>query len=505
MTTTAPPPRLDPQIRRLAVVVLAGTIMTVLDTTIVNVAINDLGRDLHTSLSTIQWVLTGYTLALSMTIPLTGWAVRRFGARRVWLAALLAFGAGSLLCGVAWSVGSLIVFRILQGAGGGALLPVGQTMLAQAAGPERMGRVMSVVAIPAMLAPVLGPVLGGVILDHLAWRWLFFVNAPVCGVAVALAARWLSSDHGGSDVRVRLDVIGLVLFSPGLAALVYGLSEAGNGAGLASSRVLAWVSAGVVLLVAGVVHAGRAQAGAALIDVRLFTRRAFLLPTAGAFCYGVGLFGVVVLLPLYFQLIRGAGSLEAGLRLAPLGLGAMLTMVVSGRLADRYGARWIAAGGVLTVVAALAVCTGVTGGTSLPLLLGVVFVIGLGHGLVTPPLMAAAFRGLDRSQAPAASTAANVVLRVGTAIGPAVLAVVLQSAIRERVPGAAGTLADAGRAVASGGADALAGAFGEGFRWAAAALVAALVLVLAIPGVRPVPRPEPEEGGPAGPPAAPDA
>ncbi|TQS44670.1 DHA2 family efflux MFS transporter permease subunit [Cryptosporangium phraense] len=504
MTTSTA--RLDPQLRSLALVVLAGTIMTVLDTTIVNVALNDLGRDLHTSLSTIQWVLTGYTLALTMTIPLTGWAVRRFGARRVWLAALFAFGLGSVLCGVAWSVGSLIAFRVLQGVGGGALMPVGQTMLAQAAGPDRMGRVMSVVAIPAMLAPVLGPVLGGAILDHLAWRWLFFINAPVCVVAVALAVRWLSSDHGGSDVGVRLDVIGLVLFSPGLAALVYGLSEAGNGAGLSSSRVLAGVSAGVVLLVAGVVHGARARAGAALIDVRLFTRRSFLLPTAGMFSYGVGLFGVMVLLPLYFQLIRGAGSLEAGLRIAPLGLGAMATMAVSGRLADRYGARWIAAGGVAVVGGALLVCTRLSATTSLPLLLGVVLVIGVGHGLATPPLMAAAYRGLDRSQAPAASTAGNVVLRLGTAIGPAVLAVVLQSAIRDRVPGAAGTLADAGRAAATGGADALAGAFGVGFAWAAGALAVALALVLAIPRVvRPAAPPEPAAGRPADPSAAPAA
>ena len=202
---------------------------------------------------------------------------------------------------------------------------------------------MAVGAVPAMLAPVLGPVLGGLIVGHLTWRWLFLVDVPVCAVAIALAVRLLSSDDVRPDVRIRLDVIGLVLLSPGLAALVYGLSEAGNGAGLASTRVLVAVATGTALLVAGVAHAAR-RGAAALVDVRLFTRRSFAFPTAGLFAYALGLFGVMVLLPLCFQLVRGAGSLEAGLRPAPLGIGAVLTMAVSGRLADRYGPRWIAAG-----------------------------------------------------------------------------------------------------------------------------------------------------------------
>jgi EmrB/QacA subfamily drug resistance transporter len=479
-TAPAKPAGLDPQLRKLALVILFGTIMTVLDTTIVNVALNDLGRDLHSSLSTIQWVITGYTLALSMTIPLTGWAVRRFGGRTVWLVSLVLFGAGSVLCGLAWSVPALIAFRVLQGIGGGALMPVGQTMLAQAAGPNRMGRVMAFIAVPAMLAPVLGPVLGGVILDNLAWRWLFFVNIPVCVIAVALAVRFLPKGAHRPDVAVRLDTLGLLLFSPGLAALVYGLSEAGNGAGLASVKVVASVAVGAVLLLAGVLHAVR-RAGQALIDVRLFRRRSFAVPVGAFFFYGIGLFGAMILLPLFFQLVHGASSLEAGLRVAPLGLGAIGTMTISGRLSDRYEPRIIAGGGVLTVVLGLLACTQVTASTSTVLLAVVVFVIGLGHGLTMPPLMAAAYRGLDRSEAPAASTASNVVLRVGTAIGPALLAVALQSAIRDRVPGASGSLADASRAVANGAANQIAQAFGTGFWWATAAGVIALVLVLTIP------------------------
>jgi EmrB/QacA subfamily drug resistance transporter len=471
---------LDPQLRNLALVVLFGTVMTVLDTTVVNVALNDLGRDLHASLSTIQWVVTGYTLALSMTIPLTGWAVRRFGSRTVWLISLLLFGGGSVLCGLAWSVPALIGFRVLQGVGGGALMPVGQTMLAQAAGPDRMGRVMSFIAIPAMLAPALGPVLGGVILDQLAWRWLFYINVPVFAVAIVLAFRLLPRREERPGAAARLDTRGLLLFSPGLAGLVYGFSEAGNGAGLTSAKVLVFVLGGAALLVAGVLHA-ISRGENALVDVRLFRGRSFAVSVGAFFCYSMGLFGAMILLPLYFQLVHGASSLEAGLRVAPIGVGAIVTMAISGRLADRYGPRWIAVPGVALVALGLGACTQLGAGTSEAFLLVAVFVIGLGHGLTAPPLMAAAYRGLSRAAAPAASTASNVAIRVASAIGPAVLAVVLQSAIRHRVPGAAGTLADAGRAVAGGAAGQVAEAFGIAFGVATAATAAALALTFLIP------------------------
>ena len=178
----------------LAGVVILGTIMTVLDLTVVNVAIPTLGRDLGASIPAIQWVMTGYMLAFATVIPLTGWAAERFGARRAWIFALLLFLAGSVLAGAAWSIGSLIAFRVLQGLGAGMILPIGQTILAQAAGPQRMGRVMSVIGVPMLLAPVFGPLLGGAIIGAASWRWIFFINLPVGagrrGGGAPAAARW---------------------------------------------------------------------------------------------------------------------------------------------------------------------------------------------------------------------------------------------------------------------------------------------------------------------------
>src|SRR5213596_1121208 len=186
--------RLGREVWIVAAVVIVGVIMSILDTTIVNVALDTLSRDLHSPLSTIQWVSAGYLLALAMVIPLTGWLSERFGSRRIWMLSVAVFGIGSALCGAAWSAGSLIFFRVLQGFGGGMIMPVGMTILAQAAGPQRMGRVMGIIGVPMLMGPILGPVLGGLLVEYTSWRWIFFVNVPIGIVGLFMAARLLPRD-----------------------------------------------------------------------------------------------------------------------------------------------------------------------------------------------------------------------------------------------------------------------------------------------------------------------
>src|SRR5882724_3567650 len=269
VTTTGRGEGLSREILVLAGVVILGTIMTVLDLTVVNVAIPTLASDLGASIPAIGWVMTGYMLAFATVIPLTGWAAERFGARRAWIVALLLFLAGSVLAGAAWSIGSLIAFRVLQGLGAGMILPVGQTILAQAAGPQRMGRVMSVVGVPMLLAPIFGPVAGGAIVDQVSWRWIFFVNLPV-GVAALVAAQRLLPE-GKPQGRARLDLLGLALLSPGLAVFVYGMSEAGTRGGFLNGTTIVAAAAGVMLVALFVAHARR-RGREALIDVSLFLR-----------------------------------------------------------------------------------------------------------------------------------------------------------------------------------------------------------------------------------------
>ncbi|MFC4589495.1 MDR family MFS transporter [Sphaerisporangium corydalis] len=477
-TTEEAPTGFDPALKRMALVVALGAIMTILDTTIVNVAINTLGRDFDTSLSTIQWVITGYTLALSMTIPITGWVVERFGAKTMWLTSLTLFIAGSLLCGIAWSAPSLIAFRVVQGIGGGLLMPVGQSMLAREAGPQRMGRAMAVIAVPGMLAPVLGPVLGGGILDHLAWRWLFYVNVPFCAIALLLAIRLLPKDE---DRRAdsRLDGVGLALLSPGLAATVYGLSQVGEGDGLTGAGALAGLGAGLVLIVSFVVWSLR-RGERALLDLRVFRYRGFLLAVGTLVLYSAAIFGVLVLTPLYYQIMRGASALDAGLLLAPLGVGAIITMPLAGRFTDRLGSRGIGMTGVAVATAGTLALTQIDAATAVPVLAVALFVVGLGHGLILPSMSAAFYQGMPKTSIPAATTVSNIAIRVASSLGVAMLAVVLQIRLRSGVPGSDGTLADA----AAHGADAAGAvtqAFSGSFWWAVALGALALVPATLIP------------------------
>src|ERR687888_211122 len=230
--------RIEPHVWRIAAVVVIGAILSILDTTIVNVALDTLSRDLHSSLADIQWVATGYMLALAAVIPVSGWAAARFGAKRLWIASVILFTLGSVLCGLAWSTGSLVAFRVLQGIGGGMIMPVGQMVLTRAAGPARLGRVMSVVGVAMILAPIFGPTIGGLIIDNLDWRWIFYVNVPIGGIAVVMGLRMLPEVEEGVH-RTRLDRIGLALLSIGFPLVVYGLAEVGQRGTLAS--VQAWL------------------------------------------------------------------------------------------------------------------------------------------------------------------------------------------------------------------------------------------------------------------------
>jgi EmrB/QacA subfamily drug resistance transporter len=476
--------RLDRELLVLGAVVVIGTIMAILDATIVNVAIPTLGRDLHASISTIQWVMTGYLLALASAMPLVGWASGRFGAKRVWIASLLLFMAGSALAGTAWSIEALIVFRVLQGLGGGLLLPVGQTILAQSAGPQRIGRMMSLVGIPMLLAPIFGPVVGGAIIDQASWRWIFLGNLLVGVVAVLLAWRLLPDTPRRRGEG--LDLRGLALLSPGIAVFVYGMSEAGTAGGFGAGRALAGITLGLALVALFVWHAWR-RGRAALIDLSLFRRRGFAAAAGTNLVLGIGLFGALILLPLYYQIVRGERPLATGLLLVPQGIGAALAMPVAGRLTDQLGARRVIPVGIALALVGTAVYTQVGASTSYVLLASALFVIGLGGGATIMPSMAVAYQAVPRAAVAQATSAINVIQRIAGSVGTALLAVVLQRSIAASLPGHAGgigalaALSQQGRAQV---AAALADAFGAAF-WVALALgAAALLPALLLPRIR---------------------
>jgi EmrB/QacA subfamily drug resistance transporter len=353
-------PRIEPHVWRIAIVVILGAIMSVLDTTIVNVALDDLSKDLNSSLDSIQWVVTGYLLALAAVIPVTGWAARRFGSRRLYQIALVAFTIGSALCGLAWSSGSLVAFRVLQGVGGGMLMPIGQMVLVKAAGPRNLPRVMAAIGVPIILAPVFGPTLGGLLLEHAGWQWIFLVNVPIGAIALVTALRLLPRDQ--PEEAGKLDLIGLVLVATGLVGVTYGLAESGSAGSLTDVRVLAPVLIGAALITAFVLRALRIPAP--LLDMRLYKDKAFAAASLTTFCLGAALFGAMILMPLYFQTVRGEDAVTTGLLLMPQGIGAAIAMRLSARATERFGGGMTAlGGGILTVVATVPFVL-IGGGTS---------------------------------------------------------------------------------------------------------------------------------------------
>jgi EmrB/QacA subfamily drug resistance transporter len=419
--------RIETHVWRIAIVVILGAIMSVLDTTIVNVALDTLAKDLHTSLDGIQWVVTGYMLALAAVIPVTGWAANRFGSRRLYLISLVLFTAGSALCGFAWSSGTLIAARVLQGLGGGMLMPIGQMILVKAAGPRNMAKVMSAIGVPIILAPVFGPTLGGLLVEHAGWQWIFFVNLPVGVAAVFAALRLLPRDEGNRALAGKLDAIGLGLVASGLVGITYGLAQSGSAGSLTASPVLVPLLAGLALVAAFVVRALRIDRP--LLDVRLYANKAFAAASVTMLALGAALFGAMVLMPLYFQLVRHEDAVATGLLLAPQGIGAAFAMFLSGRVTMRLGGGLTSLiGGAIAVVATIPfVLIGAT--TSFWLIGAAMVARGFGIGMSMMPSMTAAYAVLRPDQVNDATPQMNVLQRVGGSIGTAILTVVLQSGI----------------------------------------------------------------------------
>ncbi|NHC13231.1 DHA2 family efflux MFS transporter permease subunit [Motilibacter deserti] len=483
---------LDRRLLLIASVVVLGSVLVILDATIVNVALQALATDLEAPLTTIQWVVTGYTLALATVIPLSAWTIDHFGAKRTFLASIFLFVLGSALAGAAWNVESLIALRVLQGFGGGLLSPVGMTILTRAAGPARVGRVMAVMGVPMLLGPICGPILGGWLVDDFSWRWIFFINVPVGALAIFLAAKVLDRDE--KQAAYSIDWLGVVLLSPGLAAVIYGFAKSGEEGTFLHAQVLVPVLLGGAALAAFVVHALHREAP--LVDLRLFANKVFTAATSTLALLVVSVFGGMLLLPLYLQVVRGESAMDTGLLLAPQGLGAMVAMPLAGTLADRTGVGRIVPFGLAAVAASFLGLTQIEGDTSYWLLAALLFLMGLGMGFSMMPTFTGAMQTLRRVDVANASTALNIVQQVAASVGTAVLSVLLARAIADRTGGGGGigesaAVTDEQRAQA---APLLAEAFGSTFWWALALVVVAFVVATVLLPKR---KPAPVDEGPA--------
>jgi EmrB/QacA subfamily drug resistance transporter len=454
---------LPPKVRLALLALIVGGVAAILDSTMVILALNTLVTQLHSTYSTIQWVTTGYLVAMAVAIPTTGWAERRWGGKRVWMAALLLFVLGSVLCALAWDDVSLIAFRALQGFAAGLIFPLLQTLAVRAAGGHASSRLMATVSLPIALGPILGPVIGGVILNWLSWRWLFLVNVPVIAVGLALAWRFLADDRPALDApRPPLDVIGLALLAPGLATILLGLSNLSEDGSLEHAGVLGWLLVGIALLAAFVVWALRPRDRPPIVDIRLLRLRSLGSASAVLFTAGAAMYAAMFLLPLYYQELRGETVLHAGLLLIPQGIGSLAARLVVGRLVDRFGARAVTVAGFLLAAGATVPFTFATPHTSLWWLGALLLIRGLGIGVVLIPPMSIAYQDVPMAGVPHATMNTRIAQQVGASFGTAIVAVALQSLLEH------GTTA----------------AFQGAFRWAVGISVVAVLPALALPGAR---------------------
>ncbi|WP_166998450.1 MDR family MFS transporter [Paramicrobacterium fandaimingii] len=422
-TTTSP----TQSTGKLLTALIVGGITAIFDTTIVAIGLHTLTERLDAPISTIQWVSTGYLLALAVAIPFVSWAQEKFGGKRLWLFALGLFVLGSILCACAWNAESLIAFRVVQGLGGGIMFPLMQTLAMQNVAPTAMARTMAVVGLPIALGPILGPVLGGIVLHWLDWQWLFLINVPLGVAGLVLAAIVINADHPHrGTTSQRLDFAGAALLVPALAGLLYGLSNVHAEGGFSRIDVFLPCVAGVVLLVAFVGWAIR-RAGTALIDVRLLAQRSVRASSITLSFLGATLFASTFLLPLYFQSLRGADVLTAAVLLIPQGVGTFLARLIAGKLVDALGARLVAVVGFLIIAAATIPFALADANASVWLLGITLFIRGFGLGVVLIPVMTVAYIDIRKDQMPHASAITRIVQQLGGAFGTALVAVVLSA------------------------------------------------------------------------------
>lgn len=409
--------RIDPAVWKVAMVVSIGSFMSQMDATLVNVSLASIGHELDASLAAAQWIVSGYLLAMALTLPLNGWLVDRLGAKRLYLWCFSTFTVASMLCGAAQTIGELIGARVFQGLVAGVLAPMAQMMIGRVAG-KQMERVMGYATLPILLGPILGPVLAGAVLAHARWPWLFFINVPVGALGVALAARLLPRDERAAGRRA-FDSPGFALISPGLVALVYGLQHAAHGVGRWS------LIAGAALLAGFVRHSLRRSA-TALIDVRIFANRTFRTAALTQCFASAILFGRVFVVPLYLIAGCGLSASQAGWPVASIGVGMMGSFALLGFLTARFGCRAVAAGGAsLALLGALALMWMSSHAYSAPWTFVCLFVSGVGQGTISVPAIAASYASMPKARLATANTALNVVQRMGGPVATTLLAMVM--------------------------------------------------------------------------------
>ncbi len=427
--------KLDPipkGIMNVAWILVLGAIMPLLDSTMVNIAINHLSQDFGIGLDSVQWAITGYVLAMAISVPLAGWAALRFNGKWLMIGANGVFLATSIGAGLSGSIHALILLRIVQGLSAGFIMTLLTTLVVQIAGSERMGRMMSTVGIPMVLGPILGPVIGALLVQFYSWRYIFLINIPIGLIAIALMILKLPA-FTPVNPKAKSDFTGILLLGGSSAALIYGISKAAKNTGLTNGTTVGYVVAGIVILLVYLIYAAFKKKQA-ILPLGLFKSKSFSAVMAGLFLSGIATNGPMLLLPLFFQNVKGFSVLSVGLILIPQGIGMLIARPLIGKLTDRWGARYVVLASLVLAVAGTVPFLFFHEGSSLVLIGVALFIRGMGIGGIAIPLMTDGYTGMVKEEIAQASVGTRLMQNIGGAFGSAVVATAVSYSMQGQPP-----------------------------------------------------------------------
>ena len=406
-----------------ALIGVLGALPPMFDSTIVNIAVNDLSNIFSTTFNVMQWIITGYVLALAVAVPFSSWIVQKIDGKKVFVWSLILFLAGSMLSGISWNIQSLIVFRIIQGFAAGILIPTMTNLLVGLVGKDKLGQLMSIVSVPAVLGPILGPIIGGLILQSLSWHWLFFINLPI-GIIALILIQWKFPKSAPMNPSAKLDWFGIASLAAASALIIYGITEVRSTANQTAGIIS--IVTGVVLILSYIVYAFKRKEKA-LLPLKLFKSKNFSASFISLFLTGFAINGPMLLLPMFFQKIEGLSVITSALWLIPQGVGMLIARPMIGKLTDKIGARFVVLPSIAVTIIGTLPFVFANLGTSGWIIWIVLFIRGMGVGGFTIPVMSDAYVSVEKSEVPQATMATRIIQNIGSAFGSAVLATIVSN------------------------------------------------------------------------------
>ncbi|ANN48003.1 MFS transporter [Levilactobacillus brevis] len=415
----------------IALVIVFGAMAPLLDSTMMNIALNNLVHSFGSSVTTVQWTVTCYLLATGVAVPFSSWFLNKFDGKHVFMAGEILFGLGSIMSALAPSIEALIVARLIQGFAGGIIMPLLTTLLVQTAGTAVMGQMMATVGLPLILGPLFGPIIGGIIIKVASWRWIFWVNVPVVVIAIALIL-WKMPHYPAQNKTAKMDFVGILLLILSSSALIYGIVQAAHRGSFMNHTSVLFVGSGIV---AALFYLGWAsyQRKQAVLPLSLFKFRSFDGSGLGLFMAGTVLNGAMLLLPLYFQNIQNMSVIMAALALLPQGIGMLISRGLTGKLTDSLGAKYVVLVSVVIAFVGTLPFYWFDQHTAYWVIALVLFIRGIGAGGILMPLMADAYTGMRKDQIPAATIGSRIIQNIGSAFGSALITTVVTADATTRI------------------------------------------------------------------------